>query len=125
VETILQPGELIEAILVPASAPARKSYYLKVRDRASFEFALVSAAVGLEVHGETIRDARVAAGGVGVKPWRLPEVEQALHGQPLTPATLRAAAELAGQGARPASQNGFKLILLRRTVLRALETVAA
>ncbi|MGA9866642.1 MAG: xanthine dehydrogenase family protein subunit M [Acetobacteraceae bacterium] len=124
-ETVLLPGELIEAIMVPASAAARRSTYLKVRDRSSFEFALVSAAVGLEVADGTVRDARVAAGGVGTKPWRLPEVEQALRGQTLTPDTLREAASVAGQGAQPASQNGFKLTLLRRTVLRALETVAS
>jgi len=124
-ETILLPGELIEAIMVPASEAARRSTYLKVRDRSSFEFALVSAAVGLEVADGTVRDVRVAAGGVGTKPWRLPEVEQALRGQTLTQDTLREAASVAGQGAHPASQNGFKLTLLRRTVLRALETIAS
>ncbi len=124
-ETILQPGELIEAVLVPASAAARRSHYLKVRDRASFEFALVSAAVGLELTNGAVTDVRVAAGGVGTKPWRLPEVEQALRGHPPTADVLRQAASVAGQGAHPASQNGFKLTLLRRTVLRALETVTA
>ncbi len=124
-ETILAPGELIESIQVPASAAARRSAYLKVRDRQSFEFALVSAAVALDVAGGTVRDVRVAAGGVGTKPWRLPEVEDALRGRPLGADALREAAATAGQGARPASQNGFKLILLRRTVLRALETVSS
>ncbi|MEO8713877.1 MAG: xanthine dehydrogenase family protein subunit M, partial [Acetobacteraceae bacterium] len=108
-----------------ASAAARRSTYLKVRDRASFEFALVSAAVGLDVADGIVRDARVAAGGVGATPWRLPEVEQALRGRALTPEVLAEAASAAGQGAQPASQNGFKLILLRRTVLRALQTVAS
>ena len=124
-ETNLAPGELILAVHVPSGPAARRSGYLKVRDRASFEFALVSAAVGLDAEGGTIRDARVAAGGVGTKPWRLPEVEAALRGRPLTDATLRDAAALAGQGAKPAGQNAFKLILLRRTVLRALQTVTA
>ncbi len=124
-ETILAPGEMIEALTVPASPAARRSHYLKVRDRASFEFALVSAAVGLEVENGIVRDARVAAGGVGTKPWRLAKVEQALRGRPLSEDGLRDAAAKAGQGARPASQNGFKLILLRRTVFRALQTAAA
>jgi xanthine dehydrogenase YagS FAD-binding subunit len=101
------------------------SAYWKVRDRASFEFALVSAAVGVELSDGVVRDARIAAGGVGTKPWRLPEVEAALHGKRLTPDLLVQAAEKAGEGARPASGNGFKLVLLRRTVLRALQTATA
>ncbi len=98
---------------------------MKVRDRASFEFALVSAAVALYASNGRITDARVAAGGVGTIPWRLPEVEQALRGMPLNADALRNAAMQAGQGASPASQNAFKLPLLRNTVLRALEIVAA
>ncbi len=124
-ETNLAPGELIVAIVVPASPAARRSFYLKVRDRSSFEFALVSAAVAMDVQDGTIADIAVAAGGVGTKPWHLPEVEMALRGKPPTDETLRAAAMQAGLGARPASQNGFKLPLLRNTVLRALQTVAA
>jgi xanthine dehydrogenase YagS FAD-binding subunit len=125
IETVLQPGEMITAINVPASAAARRSHYLKVRDRASFEFALVSAAVALELDGDTIRSVRVAAGGVGTKPWRLPEVEAALTGKQAAAASLKAAADEAGTGAKPAHMNAFKLVLLRRTVLRALQTVAA
>jgi xanthine dehydrogenase YagS FAD-binding subunit len=125
IETSLQPGELITAILVPATPAARRSFYLKVRDRASFEFALASAAVAIEVRDGTIGDVGIAAGGVGTKPWRLPEVEAALRGRPLSDDTLRTAAMQAGQGARPASQNGFKLPLLRNTVLRALRVVTA
>ncbi len=83
---------------MPASAAAQRSHYLKVRDRASFEFALVSAAVALDIDGGTIRDVRVAAGGVGTKPWRLPEVEAALTGKPADAATLKAAADQAGAG---------------------------
>ena len=124
-ETNLQPGEMITAIVVPASPAARRSTYLKVRDRASFEFALVAAAVAMQVTDGTIGDIRVAAGGVGTKPWHLPEVEAALHGQTLNDDNLRDAAMQAGQGARPASQNAFKLPLLRNAVLRALRTVAA
>lgn len=125
IETNLAPGELITAVLVPASPAARRSAYVKVRDRASFEFALVSAAVAMEVRGGTISDVGVAAGGVGTKPWRLPEVEAALRGRLLSDDTLRTAAMQAGQGARPASQNGFKLSLLHNTVLRALRIVSA
>jgi xanthine dehydrogenase YagS FAD-binding subunit len=125
IETVLAPGEMITGIDIPASAMARRSYYLKVRDRTSFEFALVSAAVALDLDGGTIRAVRVAAGGVGTKPWRLPEVEAALAGKQADAATLKAAAEQAGEGAKAASMNGFKLILLRRTVLRALQTVSA
>jgi len=125
IETVLLPGEMITAIRVPASAAAQRSTYLKVRDRASFEFALVSAAVALDIQDGTIRAARVAAGGVGTKPWRLGEVEAALTGKHADQATLTAAAEGAGDGAKPASMNAFKLVLLRRTVLRALQTVSA
>jgi xanthine dehydrogenase YagS FAD-binding subunit len=125
IETNLGPGELIAAIVVPETPAAQRSHYLKVRDRTSFEFALVSAAVAMQASDGTIHDVRVAAGGVGTKPWRLPEVEAALHGKPLNDQALRDAAAQAGQGAEPASQNGFKLTLLRRTVLRALQTVAA
>ncbi|MEA2788174.1 MAG: xanthine dehydrogenase YagS FAD-binding subunit [Acetobacteraceae bacterium] len=125
VETVLQPGEMITAIDIPASAAAKRSHYLKVRDRASFEFALVSAAVALELDGGTVRSVRVAAGGVGTKPWRLPEVEDALTGKQADAASLKAAADQAGAGANPAHMNAFKLVLLRRTVLRALQTVSA
>jgi xanthine dehydrogenase YagS FAD-binding subunit len=125
IETNLAPGELITAITVPASAAATQSHYLKVRDRASFEFALVSVAVAIEVGDGAIHDIRVAAGGVGTKPWRLAEVEGALHGRPLSDQVLRDAAARAGQDARPATQNGFKQVLLRRTVLRALQTATA
>jgi len=125
IETALQPGEMITAVTVPANATARNSHYLKLRDRASFEFALVSAAVGLDVQDGMVREARVAAGGVGTRPWRLPEVEAALAGKAVNDGALREAAGLAGRGARPASQNGFKQVLLQRAVLRALQTVSA
>lgn len=125
VETVLQPGEMISGIDIPASAAAKRSYYLKVRDRASFEFAVVSAAVALDIEGGMIRSARVAAGGVGTKPWRLPEVEEALTGKSPDAAALRVASEQAGIGAKPAHMNAFKVVLLRRTVLRALQTVLA
>jgi xanthine dehydrogenase YagS FAD-binding subunit len=123
-ETVLEPGEMIAAAVVPASAAARNSHYLKLRDRASFEFALVSAAVALEVRDNMVSDVRVAAGGVGTRPWRLPEVEATLRGQTLNDEGLRAASDHAADGAHPASQNAFKQVLLRRVVLRSLQTVA-
>lgn len=124
-ETILQPGDVILAITVPASAAARRSTYLKVRDRASFEFALVSAAVAMELRDGIVRDVRVAMGGVAPKPWRMRDVEAALIGKPPQDGNLRQAAALAAEGAQPRERNGFKPELMRRTVLRALKTVAA
>lgn len=124
-ETVLAPGEMIEAVTVADTAAARNSHYLKVRDRASFEFALVSVAVALDTSSGTVRDVRIAAGGVGTRPWRLPEVEQALTSAALSDEALRQASSRAGEGAHPTEQNKFKLTLLRRTVLRALQTVAA
>ena len=125
IETDLRQGEMIAGVAVPRSAAARRSGYLKLRDRASFEFALVSVAVAMEVADGTIRDIRVAAGGVGTKPWRLPEVEASLRDRTPTDAVLREAAMRAGEGAKPAHQNGFKLTLLHGAVLRALQTSAA
>ncbi len=124
-ETTLRPGEMIAAILVPATAAARHSTYVKVRDRTTFAYALTSAAVGLELEGGTVRDIRVACGGVGPAPWRLPQVEDALRGQPLTPELIERASALASQGATPQSRNAFKLVLMQRTVRRALQTLAA
>ena len=124
VETVLEPGELITAVVIPGSAHARRSHYLKIRDRASFEFALVSAAVALDTEGVMIRQARVAVGGVATKPWRLRAVEEALVGQRMDEAVFHAAAGRAAEGAEPRAQNRFKVTLLQRTVERALQTVA-
>ena len=118
-DSALAPGELIVAVEVPAAA--RRSCYLKVRDRASFEFAVVSVAVALEVEDDVIRSARLAAGGVGTVPWRLAASERALAGARVEPAAFAAAAAHAADGAEPLGQNGFKIELLRRTVRRALE----
>ena len=104
---------------------ARRSGYLKVRDRASYEFALASAAVALDIGAGIIRSARVAVGGVGTVPWRLPAVEGALRGRPPTADVFRGAAALAADGAKPVRENGFKVELLKRTVERQLGTVAA
>jgi len=125
IENQLQPGELITAITVPAAAHARKSHYLKVRDRASYAYALVSAAVGLDVQGGTIRSARVALGGVGTVPWRVPAVEKALVGKAPTEENFRAAAALAVRDAQPREHNKFKVELAQRTLVRALLEVVA
>jgi xanthine dehydrogenase YagS FAD-binding subunit len=123
VETVLEAGDLITAVTIPASAHARRSHYLKVRDRASFEFALTSAAVALDVADGTIRQARVAVGGVATVPWRLPRVEAALMGRPLETGVVREAAARAADGAEARGRNAFKIALLERTVERALLTV--
>jgi xanthine dehydrogenase YagS FAD-binding subunit len=125
IETVLEPGEVITAITVPASLAARRSHYLKVRDRASFEFAVVSAAVALDMDGERIREARVALGGVGTRPWRVPRVEAALAGASLEPAALRRAAALAAKGAHGHGHNDFKIELMQRAIVRAIETAGA
>jgi xanthine dehydrogenase YagS FAD-binding subunit len=120
----LRPGQLIIAIEVPVRPESRRSGYLKVRDRESYEFALTSAAVALDIQGGTVRAARVAAGGVGTVPWRLPAVEQALVGRRADPELFRNAAARAADGAKPLSENGFKVELIKRTVERQLTTVA-
>jgi xanthine dehydrogenase YagS FAD-binding subunit len=125
IATVLEPGELITAIAVPASPAARRSHYLKVRDRAAFEFALVSAAVALDMDGTRIRQARIALGGVGTKPWRVPRVEAALAGATLDPAVLRPAAALAAEGAHGRGHNDFKIELMQRAIVRAVETAGA
>src|SRR5438034_9238245 len=125
IETVLEPGEVIAAITVPANPAARHSHYLKVRDRASFEFAVVSAAVALEMNGARIRKARIALGGVGTKPWRVLQVEAALAGASLDPAALRAAAALAAEGAQGRGHNDFKIELMQRAIVRAVETAGA
>ena len=112
---------MIVGIEVPRSAALQRSHYLKVRDRASFEFAVVSVAVALEVEDDVIRSARLAAGGVGTVPWRLLACERALTGARAEPAAFEAAAAHAADGAEPLGQNAFKIELLQRTVQRALE----
>jgi xanthine dehydrogenase YagS FAD-binding subunit len=119
-ETILEPGELITAVEIPPLSFATHSLYLKVRDRASFAFALASAAVALDVVDGRVREARIALGGVGTRPWRSPEAEKALHGRSATVATYRAAADAALSSAIPRTHNAFKIELARRTLVRAL-----
>ncbi|WP_422769099.1 FAD binding domain-containing protein [Plantactinospora sp. WMMC1484] len=120
----LRPGELVTRVTVPALPWAGRSAYLKIRDRQSYEFALASAAVALDLRGGTIRDVRVAVGGVGTRPWRLPAVEEALRGRAARPEVFEAAAERAVDGARPLTHNRFKTTLVRRTIVRALTNLA-
>ncbi|RUX48007.1 xanthine dehydrogenase family protein subunit M [Mesorhizobium sp. M4A.F.Ca.ET.020.02.1.1] len=118
----IRPGEVITAIEIPGSAAARRSTYLKVRDRQSYEFAAASAAIGLELEGDgrTIRDIRVALGGVATKPWRARAVENELKGKTLTEATVRKASELAMEGAVDHGANHYKIELAPRVVARAI-----
>ncbi|GAA1948348.1 xanthine dehydrogenase family protein subunit M [Amycolatopsis minnesotensis] len=120
VENDLRPGELITEVVVPRLDFAARSTYVKVRDRQSYEFALCSAAVALDIQDSRVVDARVAVGGVATVPWRLPVVETALRGAPATLDSFESAAALAVEGAKPLSGNGFKTALLKRTIVRAL-----
>ncbi|MFD7281126.1 FAD binding domain-containing protein [Streptomyces sp. NPDC059862] len=122
-EQAVQQGELITAVEIPALPRPLRSGYLKVRDRQSYEFALTSAAVALHVRGGVIREAKVAAGGVGTVPWKLPAVERHLVGERPSEALWAAAAARAAQGARPLRHNRFKPELLQRTVERQLRIV--
>jgi xanthine dehydrogenase YagS FAD-binding subunit len=119
----LAPGELVIEVLVPVPAWVRHSAYVKVRDRRSYEFALTSAAVALDVHNGRVRAARVAVGGVATKPWRLPQVEAALLNAPATVDGYVTAATWAREGTHPLPHNGFKVELMRRTIVAALSQV--
>jgi len=124
-ETVLQPGEIITCISIPASAAAKNSTYLKVRDRQSYEFAAASAAVGLELEadGKTVKDIRVALGGVATKPWRARAVEQALIGKVLDAEAIEKASLLAVEGAVSSGDNHYKIDLAPRVVARAIMKV--
>lgn len=124
-ETVLEPGDLITHVTLPPPIAGSKQHYLKLRDRASYEFALASTAVVLTIAGGKITRARIALGGVGTKPWRSPEAEAALTGKPANEATFRQAAEAALQGAKPQSENRFKIELAKRCITHALRTAAA
>jgi xanthine dehydrogenase YagS FAD-binding subunit len=119
-ETVLEPGDIITGVTLPAPTPGTRSLYLKLRDRAAYEFALASAAIVVRVDNGKIRHARVALGGVGTRPWRSLEAEAVLQGQAADLATFRKAAEAALQDAHPASENGFKVELSKRCLVRAL-----
>jgi xanthine dehydrogenase YagS FAD-binding subunit len=123
-ETVLEPGDLITHVTLPPPVAGSKQVYLKLRDRASYEFALASAAVAISISGGNVARARVALGGVGTKPWRSPEAEGALVGQPANQANFRRAAEAALGGAKPQSENAFKIELAKRCLAHALRTAA-
>ena len=123
VETQLAPGELIVGFDLPPAPASWRSGYLKVRDRASFQWAIASAAVVLDMAGHEVRDARIAVGGVATKPWRLPRVEAMMRGRTLTADLTREAASHAADGAITHGDNAHKPELIRRTVARALQTV--
>jgi xanthine dehydrogenase YagS FAD-binding subunit len=116
----LKRGELITSVFVPFAAHAKRSAYLKVRDRSSYEFALASAAVGLDLDNRTIRSARIALGGVATKPWRSKAAEEMLRGKTVSGELFVEAAEEAMKGAVPHEHNAFKIELGKRTLARAL-----
>ena len=121
-ENVLAPGEIITHVTLPALASGTKSHYLKLRDRAQYEFALASAAVVIRVNGGRIERARIAFGGVGTKPWRSREAEKALEGQAASADVFRQAADAAMAGAKPLKYNGFKIELAKRALVRTLQT---
>jgi xanthine dehydrogenase YagS FAD-binding subunit len=124
-ETTLAPGELITAFRITRAPFTRRSLYLKVRDRESYEFALASAAVAVDLNGDTVKQVRIALGGVATVPWRAHEAEASLINQQLDETALRRAADLAFADARPREHNAFKVELGKRTLMRALRQAGA
>jgi xanthine dehydrogenase YagS FAD-binding subunit len=120
IETTLEPGELITAFVIPAGPHTRRSLYLKIRDRQSYEFALASAAVALDMSGSRVRDARLAIGGVATRPWRATEAEQVLVGKTLDETAARLAADAALKDAEAKAHNAYKIPLAKETIVRAL-----
>ena len=125
IETILTPGDLITSVTLAPPVPGTKSLYLKLRDRAAYEFALASAAIVIRTSNGKITYARVALGGVGTRPWRSHEAEAALLNHSADAATFRRAAEAALQAAKPQSENSFKVELAKRCIVRALTMATA
>ena len=123
-ENVLEPGEIITAVELPPLPFAARSHYLKTRDRASYAFALTSAAVALDMSGGAIKEARIALGGVGAKPWRAFEAEKALVGKAPTPQNFRAAADAEMKPAKGYKDNAFKIELAKRTLVRCLTAVS-
>lgn len=124
-ETVLESGEIITHVTLPPLPSAAKSHYLKRRDRASYEFALASAAVIVETAGHRILHAQIAFGGIATIPWRSPAAERTLVGHAANDRTFQYAAEAALRGAMPQKYNAFKVELAKRTLIRALQTVTA
>jgi xanthine dehydrogenase YagS FAD-binding subunit len=123
-DTVLGKGELITAVDVPEGPFAKKYHYLKIRDRASYAFALISVAAALDLNDKTIRGARLAMGGVAHKPWRLTEAEKFLTGKTISEATFRQAAELAMKGSTAFNDNKFKLVMAPNAIVEALRLAA-
>ncbi len=123
-DNTMQKDELIISVEIPDNAFSKNTHYYKVRDRASYAFALISVAAALDMDGKTIRDARLAMGGVAHKPWRLKEAERALVGKPANEETFRQAAEIAMQGAKAYKHNAFKLKLGTNVIVEALKNAA-
>jgi xanthine dehydrogenase YagS FAD-binding subunit len=123
IENVLKPGDLVTHVTLPRRPAGERAAYLKLRDRASYEFALVSAAVAVTLSQGKIARAQFALGGVGTRPWRVPEAEQSLVGQAPSEAVFRNAADICLKGARPQSQNGFKVELAKRCAVHALNQV--
>ncbi len=121
IETVLEPSDLICAVEVPALSFCTHSTYRKVRDRASYAFALVAVAAAIKLDGDTVTDVRLALGGVATKPWRAWTAEAALRGKPATTESFRAAAEAELAGAKPLRDNGFKVQLAKRTIVAVLD----
>jgi xanthine dehydrogenase YagS FAD-binding subunit len=121
---VLEPGDLITHVTLPPPVAGSKQVYLKLRDRASYEFALASAAIVITIADGKVTRARIALGGVGTKPWRSPEAEAALVGQPANEANFRKGAEAALRDAKPQSENGFKIELAKRCLTHALQLAA-
>ncbi|MGY2093169.1 FAD binding domain-containing protein [Nocardia gipuzkoensis] len=124
-ETVLAHGEMVTAINVPHKAFASRSHYLKVRDRASFAFALVSVAVAVHLQGDIVSDVRIVLGGVAPRPWRASAAESVLRGERFDDASRRAAGRAAVEGAVPRAHNGFKVTMVEHAVARALSEVEA
>ncbi len=124
-EHALLDDELITHVLLDAPLADSRSGYLKLRDRASYQFALASSAVILAMDGDTVREARIALGGVGTKPWRALEAERSLKGATLTPQNMEKAAALAMQGAKPYRHNAYKITLGQQAVVRNLTSLTA
>lgn len=122
-ENVLTPGELITHVSLSEPEKGTRSYYLKRRDRASYEFALASAAVVVQMQGSRMQRVRIAMGGVGTKPWRSTEAEQLLEGKEANDQNFRTAAETMLRGAKPLHDNAFKVELAKRTLTRALKVV--
>ncbi len=123
-DTVLEPGELITAVELPPLAAARRSTYRKVRERASYAFALVSVAAALDVADGTVRDVRIALGGVAHRPWRATVAEQMLLGAPATTASFERAAAAELEQARPLRDNAYKIAIARKTMRSVLERLA-